>query len=104
MREYLAVLSRRKVLILFLSVGMLLATWQIVDEIPSTYESRAVLIISERESKAAEAMDPQFAAIRQQSIRSEILESVVDHHHLRGANESTDSAIDRLREQIKIET
>src|SRR2546422_3389845 len=83
---------------------MLLATWQVVEEVPSIYESRAVLIISQRESKAEDAMDPHFAAVRQQATSAGILESIIDHHHLRGANESTDSAIDRLREQIKIET
>src|SRR2546422_537962 len=81
---------------------MLLATWQVVEEVPNSYESRAVLIISQRESKAEDA-DPHFAAVRQQATSAGILESIIDHHHLRGANESTDSAINRLREQIKIE-
>ena len=100
--EYLAILSRRKVLIFLWTAGMLLATWQVVEEVPSIYESRAVLIISQRESKAEDAMD-HFAAVRQQATSAGILESIIDHHHLRGANESTDSAINRLREQIKIE-
>jgi len=102
--EYLGILNRRKALIFLWTAGMLLATWQILEEVPNTYESRAILIISERESKATDAMDSHFAAVRQEATGARILESIVDHHHLRGAKESTDSAINRLRQQIKIET
>jgi len=82
---------------------MLLATWQIVAEVPSTYESRAVLILSERAARGVDAMQPLFTALRQQATRGEVLESIVENRHLRGENESTDSAINRLRGQITIE-
>jgi len=83
---------------------MLLATLQIVSEIPSTYESRAVLIISERESMNEAAMNAHIAAARQRATSTGTLQFIVDRHHLRGADESTDAAINRLREEIKIET
>src|SRR5437899_7413962 len=82
---------------------MLLATFLIVREVPSTYESRAVLVIVERATKDAEAMSARISVARQQAISTQNLQAIVDRHHLKDAVESREAAVKRLRDAIKIE-
>ena len=54
--EYFTVFWRRKFLIFLFAAGMAVAALTVVREIPSTYQSQAVLVIAEHAAKDPEGL------------------------------------------------
>ena len=95
---------RRKLLIFLFAGGMALATLTVAGEIPSTYQSQALFVISEQAARNSEALSARIAAAREEATSVLNLEPLIEQHHLRKADETMDGAVQRLRKAIKIET
>src|SRR5437867_7725549 len=102
--EYLAIFWRRKFLILLFAAGTASAILALVREIPNTYQSQALLVITEHAAKDTEGMSARITGAREQATSVSNLVSLIERYHLKSANETTDEAIQRLRKAIKIET
>ena len=100
--EYFVLLWRRKWLILLYASGISLAALIVVNAIPNVYESEAVLVVSERATKDP-ALSVRISTARQRAMSSAQLKELVELRHLRGATETMDSAVKRLRKEIRIE-
>src|SRR5437773_9315804 len=93
--EYLVVFWQRKFLILLFAGGMALATLTVVREIPSIYQSQAVLVIAEHSAKDLEGLSARIAGAREQATSIANLVSLIERYHLKSATETTDEAIQR---------
>ena len=63
--EYVAILRRRKWLVLLYTGGVAFAAFTLANAIPNVYESQSVLAISERAGKDPEARSSRISAARQ---------------------------------------
>jgi len=102
--EYFEIAWRRKWLILIYTTGVALAAWAFASGLPSVYESRSVLVISERAGKDPEARSLRISTARQRVLSTQNLEDLIGRYHLKSVAESSDRAVQRLRSQITIET
>jgi succinoglycan biosynthesis transport protein ExoP len=101
--EYFVLLWRRKWLILLYASGIALAALIVVNAIPNVYESEAVLVVSERATKDPALRSVQISTARQRAMSTAQLKELIELHHLRGATETINSAVQRLRKEIRIE-
>ena len=102
--EYFAILRRRKWLVLLYTAGVAFAALTLTNAVPSVYESQSVLAISERAGKDPEARSSRISAARERVISKTNLEVLINRLPLKNETESVDSAVQRLREKIKIQT
>ena len=91
-------------MILLFTAGTAFATFNVVREIPSVYESQAVLVVSEHAARDAVAMNSRISTAKQRALSASSLEPLIERYHLKGTAESIDGAIQRLRKEIKVET
>ena len=102
--EYFTILRRRKWWILLYTAGVAFAAWTLANGAPSVYESQSVLVISERAGKNADARSSRIATARERVLSMTNLKPFIDRYPLKSVTESVDSAVQRLRETIKIQT
>src|SRR5437867_8295976 len=102
--EYFTIFWRRKFLIFLFAAGMAVAALTVVREIPSTYQSQAVLVIAEHAAKDSEGLSARITGTREQATSVANLVSLLERYHLKSAKETTDEAVQRLRKEIKIQT
>ncbi len=95
--EYFVLLWRRKWLILLYASGISLAALIVVNAIPNVYESEAVLVVSERAARDPALRSVRISTARQRAMSTAQLRELIELHHLRGATETMDSAVQRLR-------
>jgi uncharacterized protein involved in exopolysaccharide biosynthesis len=102
--EYFTILRRRKWLVLLYTAGVAFAALTVTNAIPSVYESQSMLAISERAGKDPEARSSRISTARERVFSKANLEALIDRYPLKSVTESVDSAVQRLRGNIKIET
>jgi len=102
--EYFTILRRRKWLVLLYTAGVAFAAWTFADAAPSVYESQSVLVISERAGKNADARTSRIATARERVLSKTNLKALIDRQPLKSVTESVDSAVQRLRGTIGIQT
>jgi len=95
---------RRKLLISLFAAGTALAALIVAGEIPSAYQSQALLVISEQAVRNSEGLSARMAAAREQATSASNLEPLIERYHFRDAGETMDSAVQRMRKAMKIET
>ena len=102
--EYFTILRRRKWLVLLYTAGVAFAALTFANAMPSVYESQSVLVISERAGKNPDARTSRIATARERVLSKTNLKALIDRYPLKSVTESVDSAVQRLREKIKIQT
>src|SRR5262245_36515235 len=102
--EYFAILRRRKWLVLLYAAGVAFAVLTLTNAIPSVYESQSVLTISERAGKDPEARSSRISTARERVISKANLEALINRYPLKRVSEGVEGAVQRLRENIKIQT
>ena len=98
------ILRRRKWLVLLYTAGVAFAALTLANAMPSVYESQSVLVISERAGKNPDARTSRIATARERVLSKTNLKALIDRYPLKSVTESVDSAVQRLREKIKIQT
>src|SRR5215510_8790151 len=102
--EYLTILRRRKWLVLLYTAGVAFAALTLTNAIPDVYESRSVLAISERAGKDPEARSSRISTATERVISKTNLEALIGRYSLKSETESVEGTVQRLRENIKIQT
>jgi len=103
--EYFRILLSRK-LLLFLTIGsVLIAAIAIIRRIPSTYESRASIVITDNGEGRDLVAGRVAAAVERLSSRA-LLEPIISENSLYGyyaGQGDLDAAVAKLRRDIKVE-
>ena len=101
--DAIQILWRRKLLILFTALIVLLAAFIIIINIPHTFESRARIIVSgqiyDRQANGA-----QIAAVTEQITSRANLESLINRYGLYAPVMNMDRAVQNLQNEIKLDT
>jgi uncharacterized protein involved in exopolysaccharide biosynthesis len=101
--DALQILWRRKLLILFTALIVLLAAFIIIINIPHTFESRARIVVSgqiyDRQANGA-----QIAAVTEQITSRANLESLINRYGLYAPVTNMDRAVQNLQNEIKLDT
>ncbi|HXU09262.1 MAG TPA: Wzz/FepE/Etk N-terminal domain-containing protein [Blastocatellia bacterium] len=101
--ECLHILWRRKSLIAFIGLVVLLAATAVIMGIQKVYESRALIVVSgaiyDKQANGA-----QVAAVTEQITSRSNLEALLQRYNLQGPVTNLDSAIQQLQKEIKLET
>lgn len=100
--ELLAILWRRKAVIILVAAAMLLATILIVRTLPNLYESRGLVVVSNQSSDAL-VVSAQIAAVTQQITSQTQLEQIINKYPVYPSS-GMDEASSRLRKAIKTDT
>lgn len=101
--EYLQIIWRRKLLIFFVAVGMLISTFLLIERLPNIYESRATLVTSASLADR-QAVNARVAATTERLTSRAFLEPIVDRYDPYQSGGNVDSAIARLRDDVKVDT
>jgi uncharacterized protein involved in exopolysaccharide biosynthesis len=100
--ECLQILWRRKSLIAFIGVVVLLAATAVIMGIQKVYESRALIVVSgaiyDKQANGA-----QVAAVTEQITSRSNLETLMQRYNLQ-SSPNIDSSIQQLQKEIKLET
>ncbi len=100
--DAIQILRRRKNLILFTALVVMLAAFIIIINIPHTYESRARIVVSgqiyDRQANGA-----QIAAVTEQITSRANVESLINRYGLYAPVTNMDRAVQNLQTEIKLE-
>jgi protein tyrosine kinase modulator len=102
--DYFGLLWRRKWLILLYASGIAFAALIVINAIPDVYESRAVLVLSERAAKDPALRSARISMAKERVMSTARMRDLIEFYGLRRATETMDGAVQRLRKEIKIET
>lgn len=100
--EVLALIWRRKAIILLITTAMLLATLLVVKSLPDAFESRGLVIVA-APAEASPVVTAQITATTQQLSSQSQLAALVRKYPLYPALATTDEAITVLRKALKSE-
>ena len=100
--ELLALVWRRKAIIILVTAAMLLATLLLVKSLPDAYESRGLVIVS-APAEASPVVASQITATTQQLTSQNQLASLVHKYPLYPASRTADEAIEVMRKALKSE-
>jgi uncharacterized protein involved in exopolysaccharide biosynthesis len=105
LNEFFNLLWSRKLLILFSTGVVLIAAFIVVVQIPSVYESRAVVVVSGLQYDM-QTSGPLIAAVTEQVSSRSNLESLIQRYGLYGyqPGKKIDPLIEGMRKQVKLET
>jgi uncharacterized protein involved in exopolysaccharide biosynthesis len=114
LREYVAMLRRRKVLILFVSTMLIVATFAVSIALPPVYRSSATIWVQEQEvppdlvrSTITSFADERIQVISQQVMTRAVLQELIDKYNLyprERAYATSDELVERIRKDIKLTT
>lgn len=100
--DAIQILRRRKNLILFIALIVMLAAFIIIINIPHTYESRARIVVSgqiyDRQANGA-----QIAAVTEQITSRANVESLINRYGLYAPVTNMDRAVQNLQTEIKLD-
>jgi uncharacterized protein involved in exopolysaccharide biosynthesis len=100
--DFLQVLWRRKLLVFFVALIVLLSSLAVIISLPRVYESRALVLVSgqiyDRQANGA-----QIAAVTEQTTSRANLEALIQRYGLGSDAADTDVAIQNLQSSIKLE-
>jgi uncharacterized protein involved in exopolysaccharide biosynthesis len=100
--DFLQILWRRKLLVFFVALVVLLSALAVIISLPRIYESRALILVSgqiyDRQANGA-----QIAAVTEQTTSRANLEALIQRYNLGGDAPNTDVAIQNLQSAIKLE-
>src|SRR6185295_15595339 len=100
--DAIQILRRRKNLILFIALIVMLAAFIIIISIPHTYESRARIVVSgqiyDRQANGA-----QIAAVTEQITSRANVESLINRYGLYAPVTNMDRAVQNLQTEIKLD-
>jgi uncharacterized protein involved in exopolysaccharide biosynthesis len=102
--EFIAILWKRKKLLLLMSLVMLIATLIVIRRVPSVYESRALVIVNLRSDPESASEMNRFATLQQQLTSRETLASLIRKHGLYPKSDDLDDAVQAMQKSLKIET
>lgn len=101
--EYVEVCWRRKRLIILMAAVMLIATFLVIRRLPNLYESRALVVITNQANDDRSAQGVQFATLMQQLTSRANLATLVRKYNLYRPALDLDTAIEKLRKDLKPE-
>ncbi|MFP5264741.1 MAG: GumC family protein [Blastocatellia bacterium] len=100
--DFLQILWRRRLLVFFVALVVLLSALAVIISMPRVYESRALILVSgqiyDRQANGA-----QIAAVTEQTTSRANLEALIQRYDLGGDAANTDLAIQNLQSGIKLE-
>lgn len=102
--EFFAIIWRRKLTIILLTVAMLLATLPIITSLPDTYESRGIVAISFKNGADSQVVSAQITSATQQLSSQSLLEAINWKYSVYPNAETVDEVIAKMRKSIKTET
>lgn len=100
--DAIQILRRRKNLILFTALIVMLAAFIIIINIPHTYESRARIVVS-GEIYDRQANGAQIAAVTEQITSRANIESLINRYGLYAPVTNMDRAVQNLQTEIKLD-
>lgn len=101
--EYVKLLWRRRFLAFLMGAAVLTATYIAMGSVRDTYEARALIAISAQSSDERNAIDVQVATVNQYLLSRSNLEPIIQRYQLYGANPNLESAVQRMRRDIKLD-
>src|SRR5437867_11735211 len=102
--EILQVVWRRKLLIAFIALVVLLAATVVILGIPKVYESRALVVVSGATYDRQAANGAQVAAVTEQITSRSNLEALIARYNLYAPVTNLDQTILLFQKEIKFET
>jgi protein tyrosine kinase modulator len=100
--DFIKIIWRRKLLVFFVSLIVLLSALAVIISLPRVYESRALVLVSgqiyDRQANGA-----QIAAVTEQTTSRANLEALIQRYNLGSADPNMDVAIQNLQSGIKVE-
>src|SRR5262245_19715340 len=109
MIEYIVILWRKKLLIFLVAASVSVATYLLVRRIPSLYESRALIVISNpvNGNDGGSVSTPSLTALTQRMISEGNLMGIVRRHNLYQQTpwrfDGPSIAVERLRKEVKVD-
>jgi uncharacterized protein involved in exopolysaccharide biosynthesis len=109
MFEYLGILWRKKLLILLVAASVTIATLMIISRLPNTYESHALIVISNQGNgnNDPSLSSPTLSSLMQRMTSQGNLTEIVRRYDLYrqtpGAAPNPGAVVERLRKAIKID-
>lgn len=102
--ECLQILWRRKSLIAFIAMVVLLAAAAVVISIPKVYESRALIVVSGAIYDRQAANGAQVAAVTEQITSRSNLETLIQRYNLYAPVTKMDLTVLQFQKEIKLDT
>ncbi|HEX8090853.1 MAG TPA: Wzz/FepE/Etk N-terminal domain-containing protein [Blastocatellia bacterium] len=100
--DFLQILWRRRLLVFFVALVVLLSALAVIISMPRVYESRALILVSgqiyDRQANGA-----QIAAVTEQTTSRANLEALIQRYNLGSEAANIDLAIQNLQSSIKLE-
>ena len=100
--DFLQIVWRRKMLVLFVALLISLASLAVIIRIPRLYESRALILVS-AQIYDRQANGAQIAAVTEQTTSRAHLEEIIQRYNLASDAPNMDVAFQNLRSAIKLE-
>jgi uncharacterized protein involved in exopolysaccharide biosynthesis len=101
--EYLQIIWRRKLLIVLTAIGMLTATFLLIERLPNIYESSATVVISGTQTERQSA-NSRVAATTERLNSRAFLEPIITRYDPYNSRGNVDSAIAQIRQNVKVDT
>ena len=103
--EYLQIIWRRRLLFFFMALVMLISTFFVIKEIPTLYESRALIVVYGNKYDD-QTNGAQMAAVTEQVTSRSNLEALIQRYELYPIKSQSEleGAVEGMRKAVKLDT